>query len=945
MGKGRNIKGITIQLDGDATGLNRAIQEAEKTTDNLGAQLRDVNRLLKMDPKNVELLRQREELLAQSVTETEKKLEALNQASEKAAESVTKYDAWKEKFDPIQAEIDETRTKLNDLQKEQAKMEEKGDTGSDKYTSLQAEITETKTKLNGLRKEAREVNAEFDNPISPEQYNALQREIIETEQKLGKLKEGVESSKTSLESLCDTISGAAIMEAAENLSGAGEAIKDIGNNAMEASFSMSDAQSTIASNLNLTKEQTEEYGQIAKEVFEEGIVEDANQAAEAIVLITQQMGELNNTDLKNITSGIVAISERTGTDIQGNITGASKLMNEFGMSGQQALDLIAAGYQNGLNTSDDFMDTLTEYTPLFAEAGFSAEEMFQIMKNGMDNGAMNTDKVADAVKELQIRMGDGTFEDNIGNFSDATKKTFEEWKNGKATVADVAASVGKDLSKMTPKEQQEALSALSTQFEDLGIDASVALFNTGNAFDDVTGKAKKMSEQTPAEKWEASLRKLQDSLIPIGNTIVQALQPIIDIAAKIADVFSKLPGPVQSVIVAIGGLIALFTTLAPAIAAIKMIFTGFSLAPLLSGLAGFAPIILGIIAAVTAVILVIKNWATITKIAGEVWDWIKTTISSALEAVSNAITTKLTEAKNTISNVFNSIKTFIGTVWDGIKMVINTVLLNIKTVITTCFNACKTVILTIMNIIKTLITTVWNGIKIVVSTVVNGIKNTITKTFNAIKTVTSVIWNGIKTTITSILNAVKSFVSGAVNSIKSKALSAFHAMKSGISGAVKALPGIVKAPFNTIKGFITGLASQAYKWGSDFINGLKKGIQSQISNIVDAVKGLAGKIKSFLHFSRPDEGPLRDYETWMPDFMEGLAKGITSNMDIVKRAIESVSGIMSVDINGNVKNIGTFMQELASIIILLQKMYNELKKEGKVYLNHREIGRYIRKEV
>lgn len=901
MGKGRNIKGITIQLDGDATGLNRAIQEAEKTTDNLGAQLRDVNRLLKMDPKNVELLRQREELLAKSVTETEKKLEALNQASEKAAESVTKYDAWKEKFDPIQAEIDETRTKLNDLQKEQAKMEENGDTGSDKYTSLQAEITETKTKLNGLRKEAREVNAEFDNPISPEQYNALQREIIETEQKLGKLKEGVESSKTSLESLYDTISGAAIMEAAENLSGAGEAIKDIGNNAMEASFSMSDAQNTIASNLNMTKEQTEEYGQIAKEVFEEGIVEDANQAAEAIVLITQQMGELNNTDLKNITSGIVAISERTGTDIQGNITGASKLMNEFGMSGKQAMDLIAAGYQNGLNTSDDFMDTLTEYTPLFAEAGFSAEEMFQIMKNGMDNGAMNTDKVADAVKELQIRMGDGTFEDNIGNFSDATKKTFEEWKNGKATVADVAASVGKDLSKMTPKEQQEALSALSTQFEDLGIDASVALFNTGNAFDDVTGKAKKMSEQTPAEKWEASLRKLQDSLIPIGNTIVQALQPIIDIAANIADVFSKLPGPVQSVIVAIGGLIALFTTLAPTIAAIKLIFAGFSLAPLLSGLAAFAPLILGIIAAVTAVILVIKNWATITKIAGEVWDWIKITISSALEAVSNAITTKLTEAKNTISNVFNSIKTFIGTVWDGIK--------------------------------------------IVVSTVVNGIKNTITKTFNAIKTVTSVIWNGIKTTITSILNAVKSFVSGAVNSIKSKALSAFRAMKSGISGAVKALPGIVKAPFNTIKGFITGLASQAYKWGSDFINGLKKGIQSQISNIVDAVKGLAGKIKSFLHFSRPDEGPLRDYETWMPDFMEGLAKGITSNMDIVKRAIESVSGIMSVDINGNVKNIGTSMQELASIILLLQKIYSELKKEGKVYLNHREVGRYIRKEV
>lgn len=855
MARGRNIKGITIELNGDATGLDKALSGIDRNINDLEAQLRDVNKLLKLDPENTELLRQQQQLLAKAAQETTTKLETLKKANDEVSKSAGNYDAWKAKYDPIQKEITETSTKLKELKAEQQNMESTGQINTDAYNALQKEISDTKTKLSGLKAEAKQVSAEFGNPISPEQYNALQREIIATEQKLESLGNESETTSTKLGGICKNLSAQTIMSAADNLSGVGEKIKEIGSGAIESANDVQKAQQTIAANLDISKQKAEEYGKVAQEVFEQGVVEDANAAAEAVVAVKQNMSDLNDADLSKITQQLVAISDRTGTDVKENTTAAGKLMKNFGLTGKEAMDLLAAGYKNGLNSSDDFTDTINEYSPLFKNAGYSGKEMFQLLKNGMENGAMNTDKAADALKEFQIRLGDGSFKDNIGSFSSNTKKVFGEWQKGKATVKDVAASVGNDLKKMSPKEQQETLSKLSTQFEDLGIDASVALFGVGNDFDNVTGKAKQMSEQTPGEKWEGALRKLQDSLIPIGIQLVSALQPIINIISMISTAFGALPGPIQTIVIAIGGLIAIFTTLAPAIAAIMTIFSTFSL----TVIAPFAPIILGVIAAITALILVIKNWGTITTFIGNVWTALKGIVSSAIIAIKNVITT-----------VFNAVKSFITTVWNGIKTIVTTAVNTVKNVITTVFNA-----------IKSFVTTVWNGIKTVITTVVNGIK----------------------TVITSVFNGIRSVITTVTGTIKSVAVGAFTKMRSGIKTAVSTLAGIVKGPFNTIKGFILGLARSAYHWGSDFINGLKNGIFSGINKIVEGVKGLAGKIRSFLHFSRPDEGPLRDYETWMPDFMDGLAKGIDKNVYKVKDAMQSVADQMNAGITTNLNGL------------------------------------------
>lgn len=92
------------------------------------------------------------------------------------------------------------------------------------------------------------------------------------------------------------------------------------------------------------------------------------------------------------------------------------------------------------------------------------------------------------------------------------------------------------------------------------------------------------------------------------------------------------------------------------------------------------------------------------------------------------------------------------------------------------------------------------------------------------------------------------------------------------------------------------MVKDALKWGEDFIKGLEQGIKNEINNIIDAVQGLADDIRSYLHFSRPDRGPLRDYENWMPDFIKGMASGIDKTLPVLNRSVLSTA--QNLDLSG-----------------------------------------------
>ena len=160
----------------------------------------------------------------------------------------------------------------------------------------------------------------------------------------------------------------------------------------------------------------------------------------------------------------------------------------------------------------------------------------------------------------------------------------------------------------------------------------------------------------------------------------------------------------------------------------------------------------------------------------------------------------------------------------------------------------------------------------------------------------SSIWNSIKNWFTdgvnSIVNAVKSmaskvseFFGNIINSAKEKLGQIGTVVSNGFQGAID---------------FITSLPGKALEWGSDFIGGIADGIKSAIGAVTDAVGDVVDTIASYLHFSRPDKGPLHEYEKWMPDMMSGIADGIYNNIDKVKNAVNAVSATMNNTISGNI---------------------------------------------
>ena len=139
-------------------------------------------------------------------------------------------------------------------------------------------------------------------------------------------------------------------------------------------------------------------------------------------------------------------------------------------------------------------------------------------------------------------------------------------------------------------------------------------------------------------------------------------------------------------------------------------------------------------------------------------------------------------------------------------------------------------------------------------------------------------------TITAInwINLGASIIKGVATGIKNLAASLKDSMGSTFKKAVQAAIDAIKS-----------LPSMAIQWGKDFIQGLIDGIRSMIGKVGDAVASIADTITSWLHFSRPDVGPLRQYETWMPDMMAGMARGIRQNAWQLEDALNAATSHMA----------------------------------------------------
>lgn len=859
---GNRIKGITVEIGGDTTGLDKALRGVNSSITKTQSALNDVNKLLKLDPSNTVLVAQKQQLLSQAVSQTSDKLEALESAQEQVTAAFQRGDIGQDKYQAFQREVEETRGKLNQYKNDLSSLQTEQDRLSSNTARLEKLFSSTgtqvddyadvlgsklvsaikngtansdqmKTAIEKIRKSATGGKADIrqltDALDTVDDGEAI-RNLIEELKQAG---DAAQDTAEDVGKIAENTKGAALMQTADQLSAVGDKIQDIGTKAIDAYSETENAVTKVNAYFGETGQAAEESANVIKSVYSDGVGESMDSVADAVLMVKKNLGDLSETDLTNLTQQAITLDELYGIDMNETLRGVNSLMQQYGLTAQEAMDYIVVGTQNGLDKTNELGDNLSEYAGKFSQAGYSASEYFQLLDNGLKNGAYNLDKVNDAINEVTTRLVDGTIEESIGSFSTKTQELFTSWQNGGATQKQVIDSIVADIGNCT--NQQEALNlaalAFGTMAEDGNLKFITSLTSVGSTYDSVKGSAQGMFDATttPMQQMESNTRKLQQALVPLGEKLAELanaiLPPLVSVITTIGGWFERLPGPVQNFVIILGALLAAFTALTPVIAAISVAMGALnvSMLPIIAVIAAVAAAIAGIIA-------IIQNWGAITQWFGELWNTICTGIGAMVDS---------------LKAWFSNLWTHLQSVWEGICNVVQTAVMLLGSIIQGAIDIITLPFQMIWENCKGIVSSVWEGIKSVVSSAIHAVSSTISSVMGAIKNVISTVWNAISSKVSSVLNAIKTTVSTIFNAVKSVASSVWNGIKSVISSVVDGIKSKVSSVFNGVKSTVTSIFNGIKSTATSVWNGIKDAIIKPVEAAKNAVKGIIDKITGF----------------------------------------------------------------------------------------------------
>ncbi len=895
------IKGITVEIGGDTTKLQTALKGVNTEIRNTQSQLKDVEKLLKLDPGNTELMAQKHRLLGDAVKETKEKLETLKTAAEQANTALANGEISQSQYDALQREIIETENNLRDLERQAgqsavalqkiAATGEKLKTVGSAIEGVGQKLMPVTAAVGGLGAAAVKVASDFDSAMS---------QVAAVSGATGK----------DLEALRDK---AREMGSKTKFS-ASEAAEAMNYMAM-AGWKTGDMLSGIEGIMNLAAASGEDLATTSD------IVTDA---LTALGLSAEDSGHFADI--------LAAASSNANTNVS--------------MMGETFKYCAPVAGALGFTAEDT-----AEAIGLMANAGIKSSQAGTAMRSMMTNLTGEVKFVGDAFGELTIQTTntDGSMR-SLGDILADCRAAFAQMSESEK-AANAEALVGKnamsgflavmnaapgDIEKLNSAinncdgtaEKMAAtmqdnlagqLTILKSQLEELAISIGEILMPY---IRQIVGWIQGLVD------WLNSLDEGTKKIIVTVALVAAALGPVLIVIGKVVGAVGTIMTVVPQIASAISGVIAFVSgTVIPAISAVVAAI-------------GWVPLA---IAAVVAILVVLYNKCEWFRDAvNAIWTQIKEFFVSAWEVICSFFTETIPNAWNslvsffqgipawwsglwqsvgdffsniwtnmmnnpvltgivdmirslwenlstTLQGIWNGIKTAASGAWELIKNVVLGPVLLLIDLVTGNFTKLKEDAANIWNNIKNAASNIWNGIKQVVGSLAQGLANHVSILFNGLKTTIANIWTAIKNTASSAWNGLKNLVSSIASNLKQAAVNAFKSMVSGIRSALSSLGSVVQSGFQSAISFITSLPGKALEWGKDFINGIADGIRSAIGNVVNAVSDVADKIRSFLHFSVPDEGPLTDYESWMPDFMSGLAKGIEKSRGMVKKAVSGVA--------------------------------------------------------
>lgn len=317
-------------------------------------------------------------------------------------------------------------------------------------------------------------------------------------------------------------------------------------------------------------EQMKEFEDSLLNIYNNNFGKSFEDIAQSMSLVKQATG-LTGQELEKTTQNALMLRDTFGAEVNESIRSADQLMKQFGISSDEAMTLIAQGYQNGLDKSGDYLDTLNEYSVYFKSLGYDAEGFFNTLVAGSENGAFNLDKVADAVKEFGIRTKDMSVSSKEGfeSLGFNADEMFAKFAKGGADAQEATQQVFGALGKLDDPLLRNTIGVqlMGTQFEDLEADTILALGNLENKVNstgDTLSKINEIKYNSFGEALTGIGRNLETGiLIPFGKRMLPSLN---NLANWFSDNIPAIQNIIEVTFNAIGAVInvvvSIFTKLA-----------------------------------------------------------------------------------------------------------------------------------------------------------------------------------------------------------------------------------------------------------------------------------------------------------------------------------------------------------------------------------------------
>ena len=712
------IKGITVEIGGDTTKLSDALKKVNKSIKETQNQLKDVNKLLKLDPGNTDLLRQKQKYLSDAIKDTKEKLE-----QEQAA--------LKQLKDVPQTE-------------ETIKQQE----------ALTREIEDTKQALKGLEDQYKSVGS-----VAGVQLQVAGQKMKDVGDKITGVGEGLSTHVTAPIAAV----GAASLAAFNEVDAGADIVKTKTGAVGQALKDMQDQANDIATS----------------------IPTDFETAGSAIGEVNTRFG-LTGDALKDLSQQFVEFASVNDTDVSTSIDNVSSVLNAFGMDASQAggmLDVLnSVGQATGLSM-DTLSTDLSQNAAQLKSMGLNATQSAQFLGNVEMSGLDVSTAMAGMKKAMKNAAADGkTLDQALSEFSDTMHSNKSDTEKLQAAYDLFGSKAGASI--------YNAMQTGKLSLSGFSSDMSSFQGNVEQTFNDTLD---------PIDKFKTTMNQLKVTGAEVGNSLATVLAPMLEQAAgalkKFSDFWNGLPEPMQQfiikaalvaaavgpILVGVGKVISTFGTITSGIGTLMNTIGGLSTGLSIFSYVSLLPmigIIAGVVAAVVAVIEIVKHWGQITEWFKGVWD----KVCSEVKTVGQGLATFFT-------GLWNGIKTGTETAWNGIKTGVSTIWNGMKSGAETVFNSIKTHISDAWSKVKTNTSETWTKIKATVKEHGGGIKGVINTAMEGYKSIWKTGFEVINKTTGGKLGEALSTARSKLDDIKRAFTEKMDAAKEGVRSAIEKIKG------------------------------------------------------------------------------------------------------------------------------------------------------------